>query len=83
MEEENHDDDFGLITGTRRGRARLAGLSSPCITCKSLKSLSPHPNLALVKFWQGRIELLLRILCLVSSKQYVIGPVSQPLFCQD
>ena len=30
------------------------------------KVLGPHPGLAIVKFWQGVVEIILRVITLVS-----------------
>ena len=27
--------------------------------------ITPHPSLAIIKFWQGALEILLRITCMV------------------
>ena len=56
MEEENHD-EFGLLT-----RRRFPFSSWSCRNA----AFTPNPSLALVKFWQGRVELALRLVCLVS-----------------
>lgn len=57
MEEERHD--FGLLVRRVRFTGGACG-NGP---------FSPRPSLALTKFWQGRVELALRILCLVSPRQ--------------
>ena len=31
--------------------------------CKAI--ITPHPSLAVVKFWQGAVEILLRVTCVV------------------
>ena len=61
MEDEDHD--FGLINVRRR--ARFTGVS-----CNG-EVFIPHPSLALVKFWQGRTELALRLLCVVSFTSWL------------
>lgn len=60
MEEESHD--FGLLV--RRPRSRFTRGSG---------AFSPLPSLALVKFWQGRVEFALRILCVVRESKQASG----------
>ena len=59
LEEESHD-GFGLLVRQRR-RSPARG------TCGD-GPFSPQPSLALLKFWQGRIELALRVFCFVSAQ---------------
>ena len=55
MDDEHHY--LGLTTGRRLFIRR--------VDCDR-RSLVPHPSLAIVKFWQGRIEVVLRLLSAVS-----------------
>ena len=31
--------------------------------CKAI--VTPHPSLAIIRFWQGAVEILLRVICMV------------------
>ena len=31
--------------------------------CKAI--VTPHPSLAIIRFWQGAVEILLRVTCMV------------------
>ena len=34
--------------------------------CKAI--VTPHPSLAIIKFWQGAVEILLRVTCMVRKR---------------
>ena len=34
--------------------------------CKAI--VTPHPSLAIIRFWQGAVEILLRVTCMVRSE---------------
>lgn len=38
--------------------------------CKAI--VTPHPSLAIIRFWQGAVEILLRITCMVRSLEVAL-----------
>ena len=64
MEGGRRGDYFSLITG-RRVRNRRS--------CCPGRSWVPHPSIAIVKFWQGRVEVILRLLSVVSFQDNELG----------
>ena len=44
--------------------------------------VTPHPSLAIVRFWQGAVEILLRVTCMV-RKYLAIGVMNEKCILRD